>query len=286
MKRTDALTRTITVLTTAAVIITQAWVPVSRSRAWAQDSLTAEKSDGLVPAATAKSEEKKAEPQKEAKKKKSERPKTFALNFRDSDIADFLNFMSRLIGKNIIMDDNVRGKISIISNKEVPVSEAFEVTKAILEVKGLAIVETNNLLKVLPIRDAIKKNVDIVIDGDKTISPGQQKTVTFLFELQNADAAQIAQVLQPLKSQFTDIVVYPVLNTIIFSGSSTEIEGLLKVARALDKTPEKATDSKSAKGNIHVVSLQYANAEELANVLSRVPFSEVAFVNTEAVTPA
>jgi general secretion pathway protein D len=283
MKLRYGLIHGITAIVTAVTFLAGSYIPLL-----AQDAMTAEKNDGM----TVKNES-KAEPEKPAaakkeekkspsKKKKVEAPRTFTLNFKDIEIAEFLNFMGRIIGKNIIIDDSVRGKISIISNKEVPLSEAFEVTKAILEVKGFAIIETNNLLKVMPIREAIKKNTEIVVDSTTKLEVGNQKTLTYLLELQNADAPQLAQVMQPLKSQFTDIVVYPALNTIIFSGSSNEIEGLLKIARALDKAPEKAAETaKKERGNIHVVPLEYANAEDLANVLSRVPFSEVAFLNTE-----
>ena len=279
MKRSYRFIRCTAAAVTAAVMFSGPYA----SPLFAQDAITPAKNDGMTAQPEAAPAEKKAETKKDAKKsskKKAEGPKTFTLNFKDIEISEFLNFMGRLIGKNIIIDDNVRGKISIISNKEVPLSEAFEVTKAILEVKGFAIIETANLMKVLPIREATKKNVDIVVDG-KELDESRQKTMTYLLELQNADAPQLAQAMQPLKSQLTDIVVYPTLNTIIFSGSSTEIEGLLKIARALDKAPEKAEVKQKERGNIHVVPLEYANAEDLANVLSRVPFSEVAFVNTD-----
>jgi general secretion pathway protein D len=50
----------------------------------------------------------------------------FALNFKDVEIAEFLNVMSQLIGKNILIDDKVKGKITISSVKKIPVSEAFK----------------------------------------------------------------------------------------------------------------------------------------------------------------
>lgn len=225
---------------------------------------------------------KKEEPVKTPKKAK--KPEYFTLNFKDVDITEFLNMMSQMIGRNIILDDNVHGKITISSAKKIPVTEAYNVMKSILEVKGLAVVETDNLLKVLPIRDAIKQNAEIIVDGNKKIELNEQKTMTFLLEIMYADASQISQVLQPLKSQFTDIVVYPALNTIIFSGSSSEIDGLTKIARALDRSPDSDTDPnavKAVKGNINIIPLRYTNAEELAGVLSRVPFSEVAFIDNE-----
>ena len=217
--------------------------------------------------------------------KKADKPikeKEFALNFNNVELADFLNMMSQLTGKNIIIDDKIKGKISISSSKKVPVSQALEIMKSILEVKGLAVIESGNIIKVIPVKEAIKKNVEIIIDGEKkNISLLEEKTVTFLLELTYADATEVLTALNPLKSQYTDIVVYKSLNILILSGTANEIEGLIKIAKALDKKIDLGPDQPEvAKGNIHVVHLENANAEQLADVLSRVPFSEKALINT------
>lgn len=224
---------------------------------------------------------------KTAKRKrmlKKKRIRKFALNFNDVDIHEFINIMSQLIGKNIILDDKVRGKISISSAKRVPVSQAYEIMKSILEVKGLAVVETENLIKVIPITEAIKKNVEIIIDGKKTeLKPREEKTITFLLELKNADAVEISNTLKTLKSKFTTIVVHKTLNTIIFSGSANEVEGLISITRALDKKVDEEDEEIISKGNIHVVHLENADSDQLAEVLSRIPFSETAKINTSPI---
>ena len=46
-------------------------------------------------------------------------PQTFALNFNDVEISEFINVMSRILGKNIILSDKVRGKITISSEASV-----------------------------------------------------------------------------------------------------------------------------------------------------------------------
>jgi general secretion pathway protein D len=228
---------------------------------------------------------------KKARKPVKKRIRKFALNFNNVDIHEFINIMSQLIGKNIILDDKVRGKISISSAKRVPVSQAYEIMKSILEVKGLAVVETENLIKVIPITEAIKKNVEIIIDGKKTeLKPREEKTITFLLELKNADAVEISNTLKTLKSKFTTIVVHKTLNTIIFSGSANEVEGLISITRALDKKVDEEDEEIISKGNIHVVHLENADSDQLADVLSRIPFSETAKINTSPIrrktTPA
>jgi general secretion pathway protein D len=219
-----------------------------------------------------------------AKNAAGKKQEYFTLNFKDVDIAEFANMMGSMTGKNVVIDETVRGKLSITSSKKIPVADAFNVMKSILEIKGLTVIETNNLLRIIPIRDAMKKNTEVITDAPTGVKLDSQKTITILVDIQTADAMQINSVLQPLKSPFTDIVVYAPLNTLILSGPSSEIDGLMKIARALDRMPSDKGDKKDPKankGNIHVIQLKYASAEDLANVLSRVPFSEVAFVNTE-----
>ena len=213
-------------------------------------------------------------------------PQTFALNFNDVEISEFINVMSRIIGKNIILSDKVRGKITISSARKVPVDEAFDLMKSILEVKGFAVVETPNLIKIVPIKEAIKKNIDVIIDGED-INLDNDDTITILIDISNTSASEILNVLRPLKSPETDIVLFPPMNTLIFSGNAGEINGLIKIATTLDKKAGslKETDftDVSQDGNIHVVHLENADAVKLADVLSRIPFSQNAKINTQPI---
>ena len=218
-----------------------------------------------------------AAPKKAAKAKRPAGPRMFALNFKDVEINEFINMMGQLIGKNIIIDDRVKGKITISSARKVPLSEAYNVMKAILEVKGLAVVETENLIKILPIEEAVKKNSSVIVDG-RTFR--DERSITYLLELKNADANEIANALRSLKSKTSDIIVYQSLNLIIVTGITSDVNSLIKIAQSLDS--KYTGEEKAAKtgGNIHVYHLENANAEDLANVLARIPFSETAKIDT------
>ncbi|HNR87541.1 MAG TPA: secretin N-terminal domain-containing protein [Spirochaetota bacterium] len=212
----------------------------------------------------------------------AEKGKYFTLNFKDVEINEFLNVMSQLIGKNIIIDEKIRGKVTISSAKKIPVTQAYDIMKSILEVKGLAVIETENLIKIVPIKEAIRKNVEVMIDDNKKKPPhDDDRIITYLLELRYADANEIQRVLMALKPQNTDIVVYKLMNILIFSGTSSDIKGLVRIANELDKKVEdEVVEEKKPKGNIHVVHLENANAEQLANVLSRIPFSDKALIQT------
>jgi len=194
--------------------------------------------------------------------------------------------MSQVLGKNIILSDKVKGKITINSAQKVPLADAYDLMKSILEIKGFAVIETENLIKVVPIKEAVQKNVEVILDGDK-VKLNKLDNVTFLLELIHADANDVANVLKTLKSADTDVVVYKTLNIIIFSGNSIDIRGLVKIAQSLDKNPAGTGEIDINAGKedalIHVVNLENADAVSLAEVLSRIPFSQYALINTNPV---
>ncbi len=230
---------------------------------------------GILPSGHAAAEEKKAS---------TAREKTFALNFNNTELSEFLTVMGQLTGKNIIIDEKVKGKITISSSKKVPVSQAYELMKSILEIKGFAVVETRNAVKILPIQDVIKRNVEVITDGNQENITTGEKTVTFLLELKYADASEVSKTVISLKSKNTEVVTYLPLNTIIFSGTAAEINSLVKIAAALDKEVEEAEETAvQSRGNIHVVHVKNADAVQMAEVLSRIPFSETAKIETSPV---
>jgi len=211
---------------------------------------------------------------------------SFSLNFNDVEISEFLNVMSQVLGKNIILSDKVRGKITINSARRVPVSEALNVMKSILEIKGFAIIEGENLIKVVPIKEALQKNLDVIVDGD-FVNIGKDNAVTFVLELTDGDANEIANVLKTIKTVDTEIVVYKSLNTLIFNGNATDIKGLIKVAKILDRLPDEVASDSFIDNNatVHVVNLENADAVNLAEVLSRIPFSQYSVINNNPIRP-
>ena len=73
--------------------------------------------------------------------------KGVVLNFSDVDISTMVKFISELTGKNFILDDRVKGKISVYSPAKLTTDEAFNVFTSVLELKGFTIVPSGKVLK-------------------------------------------------------------------------------------------------------------------------------------------
>ena len=62
------------------------------------------------------------------------------MDFQDVDLDVLVKFISEITGKNFILDDRVKGKVTIISPGKISVDEAYAVFQSVLQVKGFTTV--------------------------------------------------------------------------------------------------------------------------------------------------
>src|SRR5262249_29678833 len=69
-----------------------------------------------------------------AARKPSEK-QLITMDFQDVEIGVLVKFISEITGKNFILDEKVRGKVTVISPTKISIEEAYRVFQSILEVK-------------------------------------------------------------------------------------------------------------------------------------------------------
>src|SRR5437762_2386054 len=82
-----------------------------------------------------------------------------SLDFHDVEIGDVVKAVSEITGKNFVLDDRVRGKVTIISPSAVSVEEAYQAFLSALEVKNLCAVEVGSVTKIIPLRECKQGNI-------------------------------------------------------------------------------------------------------------------------------
>jgi general secretion pathway protein D len=76
------------------------------------------------------------------------------MNFRDVDILQMITLMSELTGKNFLVDDKVRGKVTLIAPQPVTRAEAYEIFIAALAMQGFTVVPQGPIHKIMPAQEA------------------------------------------------------------------------------------------------------------------------------------
>jgi general secretion pathway protein D len=183
-----------------------------------------------------------------------------SLDFHDVEIADIAKSISEITGRNFLLDDRAKGKITIISPTPVSVDEAYQAFLSALEVKNLCAVEIGAMTKIIPLREC-RKNKIPVEDSDRTKASGDQP-VTRLIPLKYINANEIKTALKELISNTGMIVAYGPTNTLMITDSASNIDRLMLIIQKLDRQNFQAT--------VEVIPLKYAQASDVAEKLNNI----------------
>jgi general secretion pathway protein D len=179
------------------------------------------------------------------------------LNFSDVDISTMVKFISDLTGRNFVMDDRVKGKISVFSPAKLSNDEAFNVFTSVLELKGFTVVQAGRVYKVVPTSVARQSGMRILSDKEK--GPVNEAYVARIITLDNISAQEAVTFLQPMVSKDGYISSFGPGNMLLTVDSALNIQKLLGILQLID------TDQR--RGGGEVVFLKNASAESAANLV-------------------
>ncbi len=183
-----------------------------------------------------------------------------SIDFNDVDLHVFIKFISELTERNFVVDQRVKGKVTIISPARISINEAYKVFESVLEVHGYTAVKSGEVTKIVPAPDARSKSVETRLIEEAT-SP-EDKVVTQLIPLKYASADDIKKLFAPMISKSSVILAYDPTNTLIVTDVYSNIKRLLRILAAIDV---------SGMGQeISVIPLEYADATKFVNILSSI----------------
>jgi general secretion pathway protein D len=182
------------------------------------------------------------------------------MDFQDVDISVLVKFISEITGKNFIVDEKVRGKITIISPSKISVDEAYLVFQSVLQVKGFTTVPAGSVIKIVSTKEARSSTIETVLPSR---SPAvSDEYITRLIPLKYVDANAMVAVLQPLVSPDGLLAAYAATNTLIVIDTAAQTDRLSKILSQLDV--------EGFEQGIEVVRLNYALAADIAALLQQV----------------
>ena len=78
---------------------------------------------------------------------------TIALDFKDVDLPVLVKFFSELTRKNFVIDEKVKGKVTIFSPSKLSIDAAYRVFLSVLELKGFAAVPAGEVIQIIPVAE-------------------------------------------------------------------------------------------------------------------------------------
>jgi general secretion pathway protein D len=183
-------------------------------------------------------------------------PSSKIWNLRNANIRAVISEVSRITGKNFVIDPRVQGKISIVSSTPMSDKELYQVFLSILQVSGYAAIPSGDIIKIIPNIDARTQSPDILSNMQNP--PRGDDMMVQVIPVQYVPAEQLVPVLRPLMPQWSSVSAYGPSNMLILSGRASNIKQLAHII--------KQVDSSSASG-IDMVPLRHALAMDVANTL-------------------
>jgi len=185
-----------------------------------------------------------------------------SVNFEQVDIRAVLKTIGDVTGINFVVDENVRGTVTLMSPTKIRLGDLYGVLESILEVQGYAAVPAENLVKIVPRADAAKRNLQVRVGSDPAEIPISDSIVTQIIPLSYADAAEVSQIIQPLLATGSLMATYTRTNSIVITDTSSNIHHIATIIQKLDLT--------GSKEQVTVFGLEYASAQVLSEQITRI----------------
>src|SRR5579863_2506103 len=105
------------------------------------------------------------------------------MNFQNVDIPVLAKFISEITGKNFLVDESVRGKISIISPSKVTPDQAYQIFQSVLQLKGFTTQQAGQIIKIIPSRNV--REAAPITESQQPFEQRGDEYVTRLIKLRN-----------------------------------------------------------------------------------------------------
>jgi general secretion pathway protein D len=183
---------------------------------------------------------------------------TVTLSFNNADIESVASVVAKTTGQTILVDPQVKGTITLISNKPVTKAKALDSFSTALRTSGFALVETNGIYRVVTQADA--KLVSTSVATGKGKQEGDQ-IITRVFKVNYESANNLLPVLRPLVSPNNTINAYPGNNTIVVTDYASNIQRISELLDSIDAPTS---------SDVQTIKLRYAIALDISAMLNKV----------------
>ena len=183
--------------------------------------------------------------------------KGVVLNFNEVDISTMVKFISDLTGKNFILDDRVKGKISVYSPSKLTTEEAYNVFTSVLELKGFTIVQSGKVAKIIPTASAKTSGLKLLPEGEQ--APVNENYVAQVTKLENITAQEAVAFLQPMVSKDGHVSAFGPGNLLLMVDSSLNIRKLHGILQTID--------TERTREGLEIIYLKNASAESAATTV-------------------
>ena len=174
------------------------------------------------------------------------------LNFKDTDLQTVTEMVSKITGKNFIIDPRVKGNVTVISSAPLDADSLYAIFLSILRVHGFVAVDDGTVVKILPAASA-REEAPVATDAAE-----QDEILVEVIPVRHVPAAQMVPILRPLVEKEGHLAAHTNSNSLIVAASRRTNEKIRGMLTQLDQATET---------EVETIQLRYAVADEMVRTL-------------------
>lgn len=182
-----------------------------------------------------------------------------SFDFPNADIMDITKHMQKLTGINLILDKDVKGKVSIVAPSPITVGDAWKAYLTALHMNNYSLVKAGAFYKVVNNRDIRYTPTKIYTGG---YTPDTDNYVMRVVPLKNISASEIARNFRPFNSRYGRMIEIKQTNTIIIADTGSNINRIVKMIKFLDVPGHDET--------LQIIKVKNSSADEIAKLLDTI----------------
>ncbi|MCG3879148.1 type II secretion system secretin GspD [Psychrobacter sp. Ps6] len=180
---------------------------------------------------------------------------SWKVNLQDADIKAFINEVATITDQNFVLDPRINGNVTVISNKALSRDEIYQLFLSVMQVNGIAAIESGTTIKLVPDNVAKQSGVAVDLRGN---SVGESLATRVIY-LTNTQAAEVLGVIRPLMPQSAHAAAVPGVNALVLSDRADSLNQLTALIRDLDS---------NVNDSLQVIPLRHVDAERMMELIS------------------
>ena len=177
-------------------------------------------------------------------------------DFEDAELRSVIQAVAEFTGRNFLVDPTVEGKVTVVAPEPLTEEEAYRVFQSVLEVNGYLTVEGDGVIKIVP---EDKGKLGGAATQERVSGAGDM--ITRVVHLEHVRAERLVPILRPLMPAYGHLAGDAKSGALIITDRSANVERLVSIIRRLDRP--------ARTGEVELVTLTHASAEELALLFNR-----------------
>lgn len=166
-----------------------------------------------------------------------DRPVSFR-NFRNASMFELVDLLAQQLGINYTVDPAIQdGSVTINTYGQLRRKDLFPLLESILRMNGAAIVQVDNIYRIVPLPGVANEPVSPLADIEKL--PEDERMVLSVLRVSYMAAAELANVLSPFFGRGAQFAVVPQANTLLVLDNARNMRRTMELVALFD-TPEMA----------------------------------------------